>query len=79
MVLGIVALRVRLERAPRPVLEALIDGQDHHLAGAGEHAGVHQLAKVPDDAGVLARVVRQDLLDALAHGPSSIAVRRPLT
>jgi hypothetical protein len=43
------------------VLEALIDGEDDELAGAGERAVVQQARQVRERAGVLGRVPREDL------------------
>jgi hypothetical protein len=54
VVLGIVAGRVLGEGAGRTVLEALIDGQDHHLARAGQRAGVEQTIEIGERPGTVA-------------------------
>jgi hypothetical protein len=56
------------ERAGRTMLEALIDGQDHHLAGAGQAAGHHHAAQVCEDARRVGLVPGQNLVDAFGHG-----------
>ena len=59
----VVGRRVRGEAARGPVLVALVDRQDHQLAGAGQ-AAVHQEAgEAAFDAGALALVPGQDLFD----------------
>ena len=67
VVARVVAGRVRREAARRAVLEALVDRQDHQLAGAAEAAVVQHAREVGERAGVVARVPGQDLLDALGH------------
>ena len=63
VVMRVVGRRVRREAARRAVLEALVDRQDHQLAGAAELA-VHQDAgEVRLGAGIVAFVIGEDLLD----------------
>src|SRR5690349_9738188 len=66
----IVGVGVGREGAGGAVLEALIDRQDHHLAGAAELAVHQQAGKVRLGAGAIALVVVEDLLDGTAdlHG-----------
>jgi len=63
MVMGVIAGGVRGEGAGRAVLEALIDRQDDHLAGAAELAFHQHPAEVALHAGIVALVIRQDLLN----------------
>jgi len=63
MVLRVVSRRVRREAAGRAVLEALIDRQDHHLAGAGQPALHQDAGQVRLGPRVVALVVAQDRFD----------------
>ena len=67
VIIGIVGWRVGGEAADRPVLEALIDREDHELPGARQRPGVHELIEVAHDARIVGAVPTQDLLDAIAH------------
>jgi hypothetical protein len=75
MVVRIIGRRVRCETARRAVLEALIDRQDHHLAGATELAGRQDAREVRLHPRRIALVPVQNLLhflrDAHVDGPSS--------
>ena len=63
VVARVVAGGVRRERARRAVLEALVDGEDHHLARAGERAVVEHAGQVGLRARVVAAVPGQDLAE----------------
>src|SRR5262245_13102521 len=67
MIVRVVTRRVLRERTRGTVLEALVDRQDHELAGAGERAGFHDPAQVLQDAWVVGFVPAEDFVDALAH------------
>jgi hypothetical protein len=49
------------------VLEALVDRQDHELAGAAERSVVEQSAQIRQHARLLVRVSGQDLVDGFTH------------
>ena len=74
VVVRIIGRRVRREAARGAVLEALIDRQDHHLAGAAQFAGGKDAGQVGLHPGRIALVPVQDLLhflgDAHGDGPS---------
>ena len=74
VVVRIIGRRVRREAACRAVLEALVDRQDHHFAGAAKFAGGQDAGEVGLHAGRIAFVPVQDLLyllgDAHEDGPS---------
>ena len=73
VVVRIIGRRVGREAARGSVLEALIDRQDHDLAGAAELAGGQDAGEVRLHAGRVALVPVQDLLhflsDAHVDGP----------
>jgi len=71
----VVACGVRREAARRTVLEALVHGQDHELAGAGQAPAVHESVEVGERAGVPRGVTAQDLADSMRHAPF-LLVRR---
>ena len=58
VVVRVIGRRVRREAARRAVLEALIDRQDHHLAGAAEFAGGQDAGQVGLGTGIVALVRR---------------------
>ena len=62
-IVGIVGRRVGREAARGAVLVALVDRQDHQLAGAGEPAVHQQPREIALHAGALALVPGQDLFD----------------
>ena len=72
VVAGIVAGGVGCEAAGRAVLEALVHGQDHELAGARQATGVHDAGQVGLHARGFRAVPGQDFTHACSgHGFSS--------
>ena len=67
VVAGVVPRGVHGERAPRAVLEALVDGQDHHAAGPAEAPVAEEAGQVRESAWAVAPVPGQDLLHAIRH------------
>ena len=63
MVVRVIGRRVRREAARRAVLEALVDRQDHHLAGAAELALHQDAGEVGLGAGIVALVIGEDFCD----------------
>ena len=73
MVVRIIGRRIGREAARGAVLEALIDRQDHHLAGAAQLPGGQDAGEVGLHAGRIALIPVQDFLhflgDAHVDGP----------
>src|SRR5205807_768656 len=63
----VIAGGVRREAPRRPVFEPLVDGQNHHPAGASETARAQQAGEVRASSGVVALVPAQDLPHPLGH------------
>ena len=66
MIMRVIGRRVGREAARRAMLEALIDRQDHQLAGAAELALHQDAGEVGLGAGIVALVGGQDLPDPFA-------------